>query len=64
LPNPSQYLHGRKGRALVYVDGIDSLLTQDDVRAVAKAARETGAKEAHCLSWDFEMDLRLICHEV
>jgi adenine-specific DNA-methyltransferase len=64
LPNPSQYLHGRKGRALVYVDGIDSLLTQDEVRAVAKAAREAGAKEAHCLSWDFEMDLRLICHEV
>jgi adenine-specific DNA-methyltransferase len=64
LPNPSQYLHGRKGRALVYVDGIDSLLTQEEVRAVAKAAREAGAKEAHCLSWDFEMDLRLICHEV
>jgi adenine-specific DNA-methyltransferase len=64
LPNPSQYLHGRKGRALIYVDGIDSLLTQDEVRAVAKAAREAGAKEAHCLSWDFEMDLRLICHEV
>jgi adenine-specific DNA-methyltransferase len=64
LPNPTQYLHGRKGRALVYVDGIDSLLTQDEVRAVAKAAREAGAKEAHCLSWDFEMDLRLICHEV
>jgi adenine-specific DNA-methyltransferase len=64
LPNPSQYLHGRKGRALVFVDGIDSLLTQDEVRAVAKAAREAGAKEAHCLSWDFEMDLRLICHEV
>jgi adenine-specific DNA-methyltransferase len=64
LPNPGQYLHGRKGRALVYVDGIDSLLTQDEVRAVAKAAREAGAKEAHCLSWDFEMDLRLICHEV
>src|SRR5438552_2878566 len=64
LPNPTEYLHGRKGRALVYVDGIDSLLTQDEVRAVAKAAREVGAKEAHCLSWDFEMDLRLICHEV
>jgi adenine-specific DNA-methyltransferase len=64
LPNPSQYLHGRKDRALVYVDGIDSLLTQDEVRAVGKAAREAGAKEAHCLSWDFEMDLRLICHEV
>ena len=34
------------------------------MRAVAKAAREAGAKEAHCLAWDFEMDLRLVCHEV
>ncbi len=64
LPNPTEYLHGRKGRALVYVDGIDSLLTQDEVRSVARAAHEAGAKEAHCLAWDFEMDLRLICHEV
>jgi len=64
LPNPGEYLHGRKGRALVYVDGIDSILTQEEVRSVARAAREAGAKEAHCLAWDFEMDLRLICHEV
>jgi hypothetical protein len=64
LPNPTEFLHGRKGRALVYVDGVDSILTQDEVRAVARAAREAGAKEAHCLAWDFEMDLRLICHEV
>jgi adenine-specific DNA-methyltransferase len=64
LPNPTEYLHGRKGRAFVYVDGIDSILTQDEVRAVARATREAGAKEAHCLAWDFEMDLRLVCHEV
>lgn len=64
LPNPTEFLHGRKGRAFVYVDGIDSILTQDEVRKVGHAAREAGAKEAHCLAWDFEMDLRLVCHEV
>jgi adenine-specific DNA-methyltransferase len=64
LPNPTEYLHGRKGRALVYVDGIDSILTQEEVRAVGRTAREAGAKEAHCLAWDFEMDLRFVCHEV
>jgi adenine-specific DNA-methyltransferase len=58
------YLHGRKGRAFVYVDGIDSILTRDEVRAVARAAREAGAKEVHCLAWEFEMDLRLVCHEL
>ncbi len=63
-PGASAYLHGRKGRAFVYVDGIDSILTRDEVRAVAKAAHEAGAKEVHCLAWEFEMDLRLVCHEL
>ncbi len=64
LPNPSGLLHGRKGRAFVHVDGIDGLLTRDEVRAVALAARDVGAREVHCLAWEFEMDLRLICHEL
>ena len=64
LPNAGAYLHGRKGRAFIYVDGIDSILTRDEVRAVAKAAREAGAKEVHCMAWEFEMDLRLVCHEL
>ena len=64
LPNAGAYLHGRKGRAFCFVDGIDSILTRAEVRAVAKAAREAGAKEVHCLAWEFEMDLRLVCHEL
>ena len=42
LANPTAWLHGRKGGALVYVDSIDSLLTREEVRAVARAAREVG----------------------
>jgi adenine-specific DNA-methyltransferase len=64
LPHATNLLHGRKGRALVFVDGIDSLLTRDEVRAVARAAKEAGAKELHCLAWEFEMDLRLIADEL
>ena len=64
LPNATGPLHGRKGQAFVHVDGIDSILTRDEVRAVVKAAREAGARELHCLAWEFEMDLRLICHEL
>jgi hypothetical protein len=64
LPNPTALLHGRKGRALVFVDGIDSLLTRDEVRAVARAAREAGSKELHFLAWEFEMDLRMTADEV
>jgi adenine-specific DNA-methyltransferase len=64
LSDAGSYLHGRKGRAFVHVSGIDSILTRDEVRGVAKAAHDAGAKEVHCLAWEFEMDLRLICHEL
>jgi len=62
LPNATGLLHGRKGRAFIHVNGIDGLLTRTEVRAVALAAKEAGAKEVHCLAWEFEMDLRLVCH--
>lgn len=64
LPNPTSLLHGRKGRAFIHVDGIDGLLTRSEVRAVALAVKEAGGKEVHCLAWEFEMDLRLVCHEL
>jgi len=64
LPNPTPYLHGRKGGAFVYVDSIDSLLTREEVREAARAAREAGGRELHCLAWEFEMDLRLVCQEI
>src|SRR6202521_1154174 len=55
----SPLLHGRKGPALVHVDEIDGLFTRKELRAVAEAAREAGAKQVNCLAWEFEMDLRL-----
>ena len=60
LPDPTPLLHGRKGQSVVFVDHIDTILTREQVDEVAKAAREFGAKEVHMLSWEFEMDLRLI----
>jgi adenine-specific DNA-methyltransferase len=59
---PSPLLHGRKGQAFVHVDAIDSIFTRTEVTAVAKAAKEAGAKEVNCLAWEFEMDLRLTCN--
>jgi adenine-specific DNA-methyltransferase len=55
----SPLLHGRKGPALVHVDEIDGLFTRKELRSVAEAAREAGAKQVNCLAWEFEMDLRL-----
>lgn len=46
---PSPLLHGRKGPALCHVDGIDSILTRNEVRAAAAAAKQAGARELACL---------------
>lgn len=56
---PSPLIHGRKGTALCHVDGIDSLFTREEAKAVAEAVAQAGAKECYCLAWEFEMDLRL-----
>lgn len=54
----SPLIHGRKGRAVVHVDGIDGIFTAAEARAVAQAAVGMGATEVYCLAWDFEMDIR------
>lgn len=55
---PSPLLHGRKGTALIHVDGIDSIFTREELSEVAKAVKAAGGKQVHCLAWDFEMDIR------
>lgn len=59
---PSPLIHGRKGVAFCHVDGIDSLFTRDEARAVAEAVEQAGGREVYCLAWEFEMDLRLTIH--
>ena len=54
----SPLLHGRKGPALVSVDGIDSILTLEELGPIVEATQAAGAKEVHCLAWEFEMDLK------
>jgi adenine-specific DNA-methyltransferase len=54
----SPLIHGRKGRAVCHVDGIDGIFTAAEARAVAQAAAGMGATEVYCLAWDFEMDIR------
>ena len=54
----SPLLHGTKGGAVCHVDGIDSIFTAEELRDVAKAASVAGARELHCLAWEFQMDIR------
>ncbi len=62
--SPSPLLHGRKGAAFCHVDSIDSIFTRDEAKAVAQAATDAGANQVNCLSWEFEMDLRLECNRL
>ncbi|MEK6250701.1 MAG: DNA methyltransferase [Actinomycetota bacterium] len=59
---PSPQLHGRKSAGFCHVDAIDSIFTREEAKAVAEAAADAGAKQVYCLSWEFEMDLRLECN--
>ena len=56
---PSPLLHGRKAGAFCHVDGIDSMFTRDEAKAVAQATVAAGGRECYCLAWEFEMDLHL-----
>jgi adenine-specific DNA-methyltransferase len=56
---PHPMLHGKKGNAYVHVNPIDSIFTFEGLRALSDAARALGARELHCLSWEFEMELAL-----
>lgn len=56
---PSPLIHGRKAGAFCHVDGIDSIFTRNEATEVAKAVAQAGGKECYCLSWEFEMDIRL-----
>jgi adenine-specific DNA-methyltransferase len=56
----SPLLHGRKAGAFCHVDGIDSMFTRDEARAVATATAAAGGRECYCLAWEFEMDLHLL----
>ncbi len=55
---PSSLLHGRKAGAFCHVDGIDSIFTREEARAVAEAVVQAGGREVYCLAWEFEMELR------
>jgi len=50
-------LHGTKHGAYVHVDKIDSIFSFNELRRASEAAKAAGARELHCLAWEFEMEL-------
>jgi len=54
---PSSLLHGEKGGALVHVAPFDMVFGPESLDDAVKAARIAGARELHCLAWEFKMGL-------
>jgi len=51
------YIHGKKGNRLVHIGGVDSFVTEREVREAAREALNVNAKGIDILGWDFEMGL-------
>jgi len=51
------YIHGKKGNRLVHIGGIDSFVTEREIREAAREGLNVNAKGIDILGWDFEMGL-------
>ncbi|MEM3870955.1 MAG: site-specific DNA-methyltransferase [Nitrososphaeria archaeon] len=51
------YIHGKKADRLVHVGPIDSFVTVESVRRIAREAENVNASGIDILGWDFEMGL-------
>ena len=53
-----EYLHGRKGRALVHVGPVHAPVTIQDIERALEECIGAGQKELHVLAWEWEMGFR------
>jgi len=52
-----KFIHGKKGKSLVHIGSVDSIVTEKEIRDVLSEAQSIGAKFLDVLGWDFEMGL-------
>ncbi len=60
----SQFVHGKKGSALVYIGAVDSPVTIQELQDALKDTKGMGIKELHVLGWEWEMGLNDAIQEV
>ena len=53
-----EYLHGRKGRALVHIGPVHAPVTIQDIERALDECIGTGQKELHVLAWEWEMGFK------
>jgi hypothetical protein len=52
-----QHLHGKRGRAVVYVGAVDAPVTIDEINASIEECLAVKQAELHVLGWEWEMGL-------
>ncbi len=52
-----QQLHGKKGKAMVYVGAVDAPVTIDEVNQALEECARLRQKELHVLGWEWEMGM-------
>jgi len=52
-----KFIRGKKGKNLVHIGSVDSIVTEKEIRDVLVEAQSIGAKFLDVLGWDFEMGL-------
>jgi len=52
-----KFIRGKKGKNLVHIGSVDSIVTEKEIRDVLTEAQSIGAKFLDVLGWDFEMGL-------
>ena len=58
------YIHGKKGSRLVHIGGIDSFVTEREIRETARECLNVNAKGLDVLGWDFEMGLHDLINSI
>jgi DNA modification methylase len=58
------YIHGKKGNALVFIGSVDSPITIQEVLNAINECKSLGQKELHVLGWEWEMGLNYAIQEI
>ena len=51
------WIHGKKAGRMVHIGGVDSIVTEREIRDAVSECKEVGGKAMDILGWDFEMGL-------
>jgi adenine-specific DNA-methyltransferase len=58
------YIHGKKGSRLVHIGGVDSFVSEREIRETSRECLNVNAKGLDVLGWDFEMGLHDLINNI